>query len=451
MSYPVDISDFLDQRKVSSLQVKVAILCGLTIALDSFDAQTLGFIAPSLSKEWSLSAGAMGPVFGASLFGTMVGALLFGALADKFGRKWLIVLGMLIFGVGSIATAFSTSFTSLMVIRFLTGVGLGGVLPNAIALTGEYASKRRRPLTIMLMFALAGVGTAIGAILSAKLLEMYGWRSIVWFGGVTPIVVALMLSVWLPESLYFLVGRPGRTFEVRDILSAIDPNAQLASNASFTVLEEQGSGFLVPHLFRQGRAALTCLIWVIFFLSLLEFYFMHTWLPTLIHDAGLGVKEAIAVSAAFQLGGALGTVALGFGVDRSGFYKILVPTYAMGCLSIIVIGWAGSSISILLPAVFVSGTCVIGGQIGINALAASFYPTFIRSTGVGWALGIGRIGSILGPVAAGLMLALHWSVQSLFYAGSIPPLASALILLAMTALTLRRKREADAAPIPNPA
>lgn len=123
----------------------------------------------------------------------------------------------------------------------------------------------------------------------------------------------------------------------------------------------------------------------------------------------------------------------------------------MGCLSIIVIGWAGSSISILLPAVFVSGTCVIGGQIGINALAASFYPTFIRSTGVGWALGIGRIGSILGPVAAGLMLASHWSVQSLFYAGSIPPLASALILLAMTALTLRRKREADAASIPNPA
>jgi MFS transporter, AAHS family, 4-hydroxybenzoate transporter len=451
MNRTIDVSDFLENRKFSRLQLKIAILCGLTVALDSFDAQTLGFIAPGLSKEWSLPAGAMGPAFGASLFGTMIGALLFGVLADKFGRKWLVILGMLIFGAGSIMTAFAGSFTSLMVIRFVTGIGLGGVLPNAIALTGEYASKRRRPLTIMLMFALAGVGTAIGAVLSSKLLEWYDWRSIVWLGGIMPIAVAFALCILLPESIYFLVARRSRSAEVRAILSKIDPQARLEGDAEFVLAEEQGTGFLVPYLFRNGRALVTCLIWGVFFLSLLEFYFMHTWLPTLIHDAGLGVKEAIAVSAALQLGGALGTVALGLGVDRLGFYRILVPTYAVGFLAIAFIGWAENTIAVLLPAVFVAGTCLIGGQIGINALAASFYPTFVRSTGVGWALGFRRIGSILGPVVAGIMLASQWSVKSLFYASAFPALAASLILLAMAAVSFERTRKDKIAAVPGTA
>jgi len=179
-------------------------------------------------------------------------------------------------------------------------------------------------------------------------------------------------------------------------------------------------------------------------MSLLEFYFMQLWLPTLIHEAGLGVEAAVAVSSVLQIGGALGTIVLGLGVDRIGFYKVLVPTYLLASVVIVAVGWAGASLILLVPALFLTGACVIGGQVGINALAANFYPTFIRSTGVGWALGIGRIGSIVGPVVGGFMLASQWSAQALFYASAVPPLCSAVVIVIIAMVYNRRPRRGSA-------
>lgn len=437
-SQPVDISEFLSERGVSRFQIRVSVFCALAIMFDSFDAQALAFVAPSLSKEWGLAPGALGPAFGAALFGMMIGALAFGALADHFGRKWLVFVGIVVFGIGSIAVTFTNNLNELLVVRFLTGLGLGGVLPSGISLTGEYVSKERRALTIMLMFALAGVGVAMGALVSSMLIPMYGWRSVLWFGGLAPLALALTVILGLPESLSFLVAKRADNAKVRAILSKIDPTAQFAKDATFVLEEEGGSGLLVLHLFRNGRALVTSLLWVVFFMSLLEFYFMQLWLPTLIHEAGLGVEAAVAVSSVLQIGGALGTIVLGLGVDRIGFYKVLVPTYLLACVVIVAVGWAGASLILLVPALFLTGACVIGGQIGINALAANFYPTFIRSTGVGWALGIGRIGSIVGPVVGGLMLASQWSAQALFYASAVPPLCSAVVMVIIAAIYNRR-------------
>jgi MFS transporter, AAHS family, 4-hydroxybenzoate transporter len=430
----VDVSEFLSERSVSRFQIRVVVFCSLAIMFDSFDAQSLAFVAPSLSKEWGLAPGALGPVFGAALFGMMVGALAFGALADHFGRKWLVFVGIVVFGLGSIAVTFASDLNELLVVRFLTGLGLGGVLPTAISLTGEYVSKKRRALTIMLMFALAAFGVAMGALVSSMLIPTHGWRSVLWLGGLAPLALAVAVIVGLPESLSFLVAKRADSAKVRAILSKIDPTVQLPADVTFALEEEHGSGIhgngvLVFHLFRNGRAWVTSLLWVVFFMSLLEFYFMQLWLPTLIHEAGLGVEAAVAVSSVLQVGGAFGMIVLGLGVDRIGFYKVLVPTYLLACLVIVAVGWAGASLILLVPAVFLTGACVIGGQVGINALAANFYPTFIRSTGVGWALGIGRIGSIVGPVVGGMMLALHWSAQALLYASAIPPLCSAIMLV----------------------
>jgi AAHS family 4-hydroxybenzoate transporter-like MFS transporter len=281
----------------------------------------------------------------------------------------------------------------------------------------------------MLMFALAAVGVAMGALVSSMLIPMHGWRSVLWLGGLAPLALAVAVIVGLPESLSFLVAKRADSAKVRAILSKIDPTVQFATDVTFALEEEHGNGVLVFHLFRNGRAWVTSLLWVVFFMSLLEFYFMQLWLPTLIHEAGLGVEAAVAVSSVLQVGGAFGMIILGLGVDRIGFYRVLVPTYLLACLVIVAVGSAGASLILLVPAVFLTGACVIGGQVGINALAANFYPTFIRSTGVGWALGIGRIGSIVGPVVGGMMLALHWSAQALLYASAIPPLCSAVMLV----------------------
>jgi len=255
-SKPVDISEFLSERGISRFQIRVVVFCSLAIMFDSFDAQALAFVAPSLSKEWGLALGALGPAFGAALFGMMIGALAFGALADHFGRKWLVFVGIVIFGFGSIAVTFAGNLDELLVVRFLTGLGLGGVLPSAISLTGEYVSKKRRALTIMLMFALAGVGVAMGALVSSMLIPMYGWRSVLWLGGLAPIALALAVIVGLPESLSFLVAKRADSAKVCAILSKIDPMARFAKDVTFVLEEENGSGLLVPHLSEMAGLSL---------------------------------------------------------------------------------------------------------------------------------------------------------------------------------------------------
>jgi len=433
----ISLARYVDERPLSAFQIRVIGLCALVVGLDGFDAQALGFVAPALSKDLHLAPGALGPVFGASLFGVMIGSLVFGALADYLGRKWLVVAGVLVFAVGSLATTQATSVPDLVMLRFFTGIGLGGVLPNTIALTGEYSPQRRRTLLIMLMFMTVSLGSAIGGAVAAKLITAYGWQVIFIVGGILPLMLCPVLIVWLPESLALLALDASRSGRVRALLTRIDPSARLPADARFTITEESGKGFLLPQLFTKRRLVPTLLLWVMFFMNMMDIYFLNSWLPTLTHGVGLEVEAAIAVGIAFQFGGMLGTVALGVLIERFGFDRVLFATYFAGFLSIITIGLAGASLPILVPAVFIAGVAVIGGQIGCNAYAARIYPTYIRGTGIGWALGIGRFGSILGVTLGGLMLAAHWNVSSLFQASAVPQLCSALAILGLAVLGMR--------------
>lgn len=437
MTHEINIGRFVDDRPLSPFQIRVICLCALVVGLDGFDAQALGFVAPALSKDLHLAPGALGPVFGASLFGVMIGSLLLGALADYLGRKWLVVAGVLVFALGSLATSQATSISDLVALRFVTGLGLGGVLPNTIALTGEYAPQRRRTLLIMLMFMTVSLGSAIGGSVAAKLISAYGWQSIFVIGGLLPLILCPVLIVWLPESLSLLALKTSDNDRVRALLARIDPSAQLAADTRFSVVEESGKGFLLPQLFTRRRLLPTLLLWVMFFMNMMDIYFLNSWLPTLTHGVGLDVEAAIAVGVAFQLGGMLGTVGLGVAIERLGFDRVLFVTYVAGFLSIVTIGFAGASLPILVPAVFIAGVAVIGGQIGCNAYAARIYPTYIRGTGIGWALGIGRFGSILGVTVGGLMLAAHWDVAALFQASAVPQLCSALVIIGLAVLGAR--------------
>jgi MFS transporter, AAHS family, 4-hydroxybenzoate transporter len=434
----IDVSRYIDDRPLSAFQIRVICLCALVIGLDGFDAQALGFVAPALSKDLHLAPGTLGPVFGASLFGVMIGSLLFGALADYFGRKWLVIAGVLVFALGTLATSRATGVSDLVILRFVTGLGLGGVLPNTIALTGEYAPKRRRTFLIMLMFMTVSLGSAIGGVVAARLIPAYGWQIIFVIGGTLPLVLGPILIAWLPESLSLLALDDRRNERVAALLQRMDPSVTFTADTRFTIVEESGKGFLLPQLFTANRFAPTLLLWIMFFMNMLDIYFLNSWLPTLTHGVGLDVQAAIAVGVAFQLGGILGTVALGLAIERLGFHWVLFVTYLAGFLSIVIIGLAGASFPILVPAVFVAGVAVIGGQIGCNAYAARVYPTYIRATGIGWALGVGRLGSILGVTLGGAMLAAQWAIASLFEASAVPQLCSALVVLCLALLGMRR-------------
>jgi AAHS family 4-hydroxybenzoate transporter-like MFS transporter len=421
----IDVPALIDRQKVGGFQVLVAALCAAVVFMDGFDAQAIGYVAPSISKSWGLRPGALGPVFGAGLFGLMLGALVCGPLADRVGRKAVIVGCTLAFGICALLTATADSLTSLLVWRFLTGLGLGGAMPNAIALTSEYSPQRSRATMIMVMFCGFSIGSALGGVLAAKLIPAFGWSAVFLVGGAVPIAFAPVLWLVLPESIRLLALKGNHDRQVAALFSRVNPTLAFDDKARFTVHEAQLHGFPVAHLFRETRAPATLLLWVMFFMNLLDIYFLVSWLPTVIRNAGIALERAVIATAMLQVGGVIGTLVLGRLIDRFSPYHVLAVAYFLAAVFIACLGSAGSSVELIMALVFCAGFCVVGAQIGANALAATFYPTFIRSTGVGWALGIGRIGSIIGPVVGGILLSLKWDTASIFFVGAIPVLIAA--------------------------
>jgi MFS transporter, AAHS family, 4-hydroxybenzoate transporter len=433
MTGDVDVTKLIDQQKISRFQILVALLCAAVVFMDGFDAQAIGYVGPSLSAAWKLPKGALGPVFGAGLFGLMLGALIFGPVADRIGRKPVIILSVLWFGIATLLTVTATSLDSLFWWRLLTGLGLGGAMPNAIALTSEYSPQRSRATMVMLMFIGFSLGSALGGLIAAQFISKYGWASVFWLGGIVPIVLAPVLYIVLPESIRLLALRGSEDQRIRRFMARINPDLNLAQ-AHFVISEEHPRGFTVKHLFGEGRSVATVLFWIMFFMNLLDLYFLANWLPTVINAAGLSVELAVITTSLLQVGGVVGVLVMARLMDRGNPYLVLGGAFFFAAVLIASIGSAGNTIALLIPAVFATGFCVVGAQIGSNAVAATFYPTAIRSTGVGWALGIGRIGSIVGPVLGGLMLSAGWHTPTIFLIGALPVLIASGAVLAMSQL-----------------
>ena len=421
----VDVAEFIDQQPVGGFQVKLLLTCAAVLFLDGFDTQAIGYVAPALAKEWGLTKGALGPVFSAGLFGLMIGALLFGPLADRIGRKKIIILSTLAFGIGALVTAFVNDLNTLLAIRFLTGLGLGGAMPNAVAMTSEFNPRRRRATMVMIMFCGFSVGAALGGLLAAALIPQFGWRSVFVVGGVAPLLLVPVLALRLPESVRFLALTGRANERVAELLRLINPNAAFAPARQFVIDEPHLPGIPVVHLFREGRTLVTLLLWVVFFMSLLDLYFLSNWLPTVLNDLGSSVASSAAIGSMLQVGGVVGTFALGSIIDRFSF-RALALVYFIAVFAVGAIGQLGHSVVFVTMAIFAAGFCVVGGQIAANALAAAFYPTSVRATGVGWALGIGRVGSIVGPLVGGMLLTMKWSAASVFMAAAGAAMCAAL-------------------------
>ena len=429
----IDLVDFIDRQPVGGFQIRLLLTCAGVLFLDGFDTQAIGYVAPALAKEWGLTKGALGPVFSAGLFGLMIGALVFGPLADRIGRKKIIIFSTAAFGLGALATALVQDLNSLLVIRFLTGLGLGGAMPNTVAMTSEYNPQRRRATMVMIMFCGFSIGAALGGFLAADLIPRFGWRSVFIVGGIAPLLLLPVLVWRLPESVRFLATAGQAPERVAELLKRISPHSAFAPDARFVVHEAHLAGIPVAHLFREGRTAATLLLWVVFFMSLLDIYFLANWLPTVLNDLGASVSEAVMIGSLLQVGGVVGTFALGSVIDRFSF-RALALVYFGAVFAVGAIGQLSHSAALVSIAIFAAGFCVVGGQIAANALAAAFYPTSVRSSGVGWALGIGRIGSIIGPLVGGMLLAAKWSTSAVFMTAAAAALCAALAALSLSRL-----------------
>jgi AAHS family 4-hydroxybenzoate transporter-like MFS transporter len=430
---PVDVAEFIDRQPVGRFQIQLLLTCAAVLFIDGFDTQAIGYVAPSLAREWGLTKDALGQVFSAGLFGLMIGALVFGPLADRIGRKKIIIFSTLAFGVGTLATAFIQDVNTLLVIRFMTGLGLGGAMPNSIAMTSEFSPHRRRATMVMIMFCGFSVGAALGGLLAWALIPHFGWRSVFVVGGLAPLLLAPILALRLPESVRFL-ALTGRAHErVAQVLGLISPRAGFAPATRFVVHEPELAGIPVLHLFRAGRTIVTLLLWVVFFMSLLDLYFLSNWLPTVLNDLGASVSEAVVIGSMLQVGGVVGTLSLGSVIDRFSF-RALALVYFIAVFAVGAIGQVGHSVVLVTMAIFAAGFCIVGGQIAANALAATFYPTSVRATGVGWALGIGRVGSIVGPLVGGALLTMKWSPASVFVAAALAALCAALAAFCLSRL-----------------
>ncbi len=435
----IDVQEFINAHKVSATQWVTLLLCFLIVAVDGFDTAAIGFIAPAIRAEWSLTPASLAPVFGAGLAGLMAGALLFGPLADRFGRKRILMVCVGFFGVACLASAYSSSLDMLVVLRFLTGLGLGGAMPNAVTLSSEYSPEKHRSVLVTTMFCGFTLGSALGGVVAAHIVADFGWRAVLMVGGVMPLVLLPVLAMALPESVRYLVVNGVKLDQVTRVLQRIAPSEDL-SQAGFAAPEKAQPGFPVTHLFDTSLRRGTLFLWLAFFMSLLVIYLLSSWLPTLISSTGMTLKNASLVTAMFQVGGTVGAIALGQLMDRFNPQRILGVTYVLAAVFTALIGNSTGSTAMLVVAVFGAGFCVSGAQVGANALAAAFYPTATRATGVSWASGIGRIGSVLGSMAGGWMLALGWGLPVVFALVGIPAVIAGLSMLAMGRTERRQLR-----------
>ena len=431
MENRIDIPALIDRNKVGGFQLRVLLLCGLCILMDGFDVQAMGYVAPAIIQEWHVSKASLGPVFGAGLLGMLVGSLAFSVLADRIGRRPVLIGATLFFSVCMLVTPWAATLEQLQVLRFVTGLGLGAIMPNVMALAGEYSPARRRVTLMMLVSCGFTVGAVVGGLVSAALMPAFGWRTVFYVGGLAPLAIGLLMLPLLPESMQFLVLRGRRTDQVAQWLRRIDPAVVAGAGSRYLVHEQPQKGGSVLALFRAGRAWTTVLLWLVNFLNLLNLYFLSNWLPTIVKDAGLSTSMAVLAGTVLPIGGTIGTLVMGQLIDRSGFRRVLIPGFLVAAVAIVLIGRPEASLLFLFASILAAGFCIVGGQPAVNALAASYYPTTLRATGIGWSLGVGRIGSIIGPVLGGELIRMNWPNSTIFAIAAVPALLSAIMLWLM--------------------
>ncbi|HDG1701131.1 TPA: MFS transporter, partial [Kluyvera ascorbata] len=423
-----DIQAFINRHPFSKYQWMILMLCFITVALDGFDTAIIGFIASDLVQEWGVQKSDLGPVMSAALVGLAVGALTAGPMADRIGRKKVLVLSILVFGGFSLITAFATSLTQLTVLRFLTGLGLGAAMPNAATLMSEYAPERRRALLVNLMFVGFPIGSSLGGFISAWMIPHYGWQSVLVLGGVMPLALAVALIFMLPESARYLAVKNRSQQQIANILrhiAALPENTRFVLQEAGQVKEQSALGVIFSPRYLVG----TIMLCLTYFMGLLIFYLLTSWLPLLIRETGATLSQASVITALFPLGGGIGVLVLGALMDKINPNKVVAVGYLLTGVFVCLVGFSTSNLVLMGVMVFIAGTIMNGAQSSMPALAAGFYPTQGRATGVAWMLGLGRFGGILGAFSGAFLMQAELSFKTIFALLAIPAVLSAIALM----------------------
>ncbi|CAI2415219.1 MFS transporter [Serratia liquefaciens] len=442
------ISEIIDNAKISPYQILILTLCFLIVLLDGFDTAIIGYIAPALREEWQLLPAQLSPAFGAGLFGLLLGSLIFGPVADAIGRKRVLLASILIFGGGTLASAYTSSIESLTLLRLITGIGLGGAMPTCITLSSEYSPARRRMIMVTLSWSGFTAGLALGGILAGQIIPAFGWRGLLMLGGIAPLLLLPLLAWQMPESARFMTASPKHADSLRQVVERITGK----SWAGVTIIDDERPALArspISHLFIEGRAVRTLLLWVAFFCSLFVFYLLTSWLPSILKDTGYDIVHASRIGAMVPLGGTLGAILMALLMDRVGPYRVLALSYLGAALVIGATGYLMGDAYTLAATVFLIGFGVAGAQNGLNLVSATLYPTAARVTGVSWAMASGRFGSIVGSMLGAWMIVAAGSSEMFFIWLALPVLVGSAAIFLLYRLSVNRRAPAPDSALSN--
>jgi MFS transporter, AAHS family, 4-hydroxybenzoate transporter len=419
----IHVDDLIDKQSLTGRNYFLLALLMIALLCDGFDLQLLAFAAPRLAKAWGLAPEALQYVIVANLAGMMCGAMFLGNLGDRFGRKRIIVLGTLLYALMSLCCLLAENRLQLGILRFVTGLGLGGVLPNVVALTAEISpAKNRARLTAIPMIGMS-LGSGLPSVVAAWLVPIYGWQALFVAGGIIPVVVAIVIAIALPESLLFLAARGREVAQLRQRVQALDPGLALASDTKFALRNQKQVGqqrATLGDLFKGDLGIVTPLLWLMFACTLLSMHFINSWMSVVLNQAGLSEVQTAFTNGVLHWGGTAASIATVFVLGRFGLHWALTLLMA-GLVGVFTIATTGFASPLLLTgAVTLAGFGIIGCQGVLNVSAGLIYPVSCRSTGAGAALGVGRIGSLLGPVVGATILSQHWAPHRLFFVPLLP-------------------------------
>lgn len=437
-TYP--INEFVDDQKLGWFNFNLLLWCFLAMFADGYDLNSIGYAMPFILDEWDLTADAMRLAASATLIGIFVGAPLLGFIGDKYGRKLAIVGGCIIYGLATLAIAWATTPNEVALFRMLAGIGIGGIMPNTIALNSELAPKRYRATLVVLMFMGITLGSGTPGFVSVFLVPEYGWPVIFLLGGVFPILIGFILHFTLPESIKFLATRPQRRDELLATARKMRPDLDIPDDTRFVnpAIVEASAGS-ARELFKGGLALITPLLWLCFATALMANFFINNWLPTLFRNFGIPNETAALITTYYHFGGTFGGLVIAILLDRFG-YMIIAIMFAFAVPTVALIGFDGLTSTGMAVFATLAGMAILGAQFGNNASAGLLYPTTVRSKGVGWALSIGRFGAIVGPYAGAQLLVMGLGMQAIFIVVTVPLVIGAIAASILAVLCYRRFR-----------
>nr|WP_041474516.1 aromatic acid/H+ symport family MFS transporter [Erwinia sp. Ejp617] len=435
----IDIRALINQGTLSSYQKRIIAISFAVVAMDGMDIAMMGFIAPALKSAWGVTNHQLGTVISTALIGLALGAMFAGPLADRFGRRLIIIYSVCGFGLCTLGTAFSQNLDQMMFLRFMTGLGLGAAMPNVGTLVAEYSPERQRAFLVTVVFCGFTLGAASGGFAASWLIPHYGWNAVLMMGGILPLMLVPLLLRCLPESVRFMIARNAPAAQIRQIVEKMRPGI-ISESTVFTRNELAAGESAIKVVLSRRYLFGSVMLWGSYFMGLFLVYLIGSWLPSLVKDAGMTVSQAALVTAVYQAGGTAGSLFAGWMMDRFNANLALAGIYFCGAIATVCIGYVPADTLMLSSIAFCSGFCLNGANTGMNALSANYYPTQARATGSSWMHGVGRVGAILSAFAGAQMLSLGWNITDVFSFLAIPAVLTTLMLVAKYRFDFQRDR-----------